>query len=306
MTVSVEVTVGGRAPSAGAQVLTVRVASRLAQPAQCEVTLDPGPAGSGWVGGWPLGEPLAVRVAGESLFDGEVTAVELVRGPDGNGLTRVRGYDRLHRLRQRQQVRVFESVTVAGLVEAVAGDLGVTVEADEPGPRVERLIQHRQHDLGLLVEAAGRAGLYPVLRGDTLRLVTLAGAGEPVKLHYGQSLWEARVEANLDRVAGGYTAWGWHPQRAEVIEEKATSPRSGRHVSLRPGRTMRAWTANWSWSTSPGAAPTSFPRPPRRRWTPPPRARSPWRPSRTGTPGCGRAASWTCPGSPRRSTAGTC
>ena len=235
-TVAVEVTVDGRPAAGGAQVLSVRVASRLAQPTQCEVTLEPGGAGAGWPGGWPLGGSLTVRVAGavDALFDGEVTCVELVRGPDGSALRRVRGYDPLHRLRKRQRLRVFESLTVAELAEAVAGDLGLRVDADEPGPRVERLVQHRQHDLALLVEAAGRAGLYPVVRGDTLRLVTLAGTGEPVKLHYGRSLWEARVEANLDRVAGGYTALGWHPQRAEPIEERATSPRSGRQVALNP------------------------------------------------------------------------
>jgi phage baseplate assembly protein gpV/phage protein D len=237
MTVAVEVTVGGRPPGGGAQVLTVRVASRLALPAQCEVTLDPGGAGSGWAGSWPLGDELVVRVAGagEPLFEGEVTCVELVRAPDGTGVTRIRGYDRLHRLRKRQQARVFESLTVAGLAEALAGDLGLRVDAPEEGPRVERLVQHRQHDLGLLVEAAGRAGLYPVVRGDALRLVTLEGSGDPVKLHYGQSLWEARIEANLDRVAGSYRALGWHPQRAEPIEQRAGAPRSGRRVALHPG-----------------------------------------------------------------------
>jgi uncharacterized protein involved in type VI secretion and phage assembly len=218
-------------------VLSARVASRLAQPAQCEVALCPAPGGSSWRGGWPLGGRLAVRAAGhdEPLFTGEVTAVELVRGPDGSAVHRVRGYDLLHRLRKRQTARVFEDVTVAGLAEALTADLGLTVVAEHPGPRLDRVVQHHRHDLDLLAGTAARAGLFPVLRGDTLHLVSLAGHGEPTALHYGRTLMQVRVEANLDRAARRYTAFGWHPQRAEVIEETASAPRTGRRIELDPG-----------------------------------------------------------------------
>jgi phage baseplate assembly protein gpV len=54
-----------------------------------------------------------------------------------------------------------------------------------------------------------------------------------VQLHYGQSLYEATAEANVDRVARTVTAYGWHHQRAEGIEATANRPRTGPDVPLR-------------------------------------------------------------------------
>lgn len=234
MTVGVEVTVDGSAPAARVRVLSVRVASRLSQPTQCEVALDPGD--DGWEGTWPLGARLTVRAEGhdDPLFDGEVTGVELARGPDGATVHRLRGYDLVHRLRRRGQVRVFENVTVADLAEELTSGHGIRVEADGRGPRLERLVQHRQDDLELLVGVAARVGLYTAMHGATLRLVDLDGHGDPVTLHYGRSLWEVAVESTLDRPAAECTAYGWHPQRAEPIVERAGSPRTGRQVRLDP------------------------------------------------------------------------
>lgn len=220
---AVEVTVAGRRHPG--QLLALRLVSRLGQPAQCELSFagELPPAATAGLGGWTLGAPVGVRVAGDEreLFAGEVTCVELLRG-GGPVALRVRAYDRLHRLRRRQQPRVLTDVTPADLAADLAKQVDATVDAAAPGPRHDRVVQHRQSDLELLVELAGAAGLHPVLRGDTLHLVTLRGYGDPVPLRLGASLWDLRVEANLSRVAGRVTAIGWHPQRAEVVRHDAT------------------------------------------------------------------------------------
>jgi phage protein D/phage baseplate assembly protein gpV len=233
---AVDVDVAGQAWRPGPeQLLTVRVCSRLAQPTQCELGFAAGVGAPAWPADWDLGASLRVRVRGEDedLFVGEVTCVELVR--TGDPLTaRVRAYDPLHRLRKRQQPRVFTDITAAGLAEQLTADLGLTVAASERGPQLDRVVQHRQSDLALLVEVCAAAGLYPVVRGGTLHLVTLAGRGDPVALRFGATLWEARIEANLDRMARRITAIGWHPQRAETYTHQASSPRSGRSSRLAP------------------------------------------------------------------------
>jgi uncharacterized protein involved in type VI secretion and phage assembly len=229
-TAAVELTVDGQRFREPELLRSVRVASRLSQPAQCELVFALGHGEQQWPSQWSFGARLAVQVAGSAgeLFAGEVTCVELWHAPDGNAQLRVRAYDLLHRLRKRQQLRVFEDVTAADLLAALAGDLGVEIVAPERGPRLDRVVQHRQRDFELLVEVAAGAGLYPVLGGGQLRLVTLAGYGEPVVLELGRSLWEARVTANLDRVASRVTALGWHSQRAEFRTEPAVDPRAVR------------------------------------------------------------------------------
>jgi phage baseplate assembly protein gpV len=232
---AVDLEVAGQAWRPGPEhLLTARVCSRLGQPAQCDLGFAAGTGGGAWPADWDLGAALRVRVRGEDadLFLGEVTCVELVRSA-GPLAARVRAYDPLHRLRKRQRPRVFTDITPAGLAGELTGDLDLTVAAAEQGPRLDRVVQHRQSDFALLVEVCAAAGLHPVVRGRTLHLLTLAGTGDPVPLRFGATLWEARVEANLDRVASRFTAIGWHPQRAETFTYQAHSPRDGRSSPLR-------------------------------------------------------------------------
>jgi uncharacterized protein involved in type VI secretion and phage assembly len=213
----------------------VRVQQRLSVPTLCELEFadPPGPLGAAdrlapgvelWVGVGDGGKP-------EPLFSGQVTAVEHVYEPDQGRRVRVRAYDRLHQLRKRQQVRAYTQLTVRDLAEELAGGVGLSVEADEDGPFSEHLVQHRQSDLDLLVEAGDRCGLYLTVRGDVLHLVTLAGLGEPVALELGDSLLEARIDLNGDPACRSVTATGWDPARVETHEGQASSARVGRAVA---------------------------------------------------------------------------
>ena len=234
---AVGVQVDGRPLAPAVRVLAVRVSSRFNAPAQCELTLHE-PAGTRtWPAPVGLGTRLEVRTTGEdaTLFAGEVTRVGLVRGPDGTTVTTVLGYDPLHRLRGRQTVRVFESGGATAVAAELVADLAVRVDGgDGPQPGgPARISQHRQSDFELLVEVAARAGRLVVLDGTVLRLATLAGFGAPVPLRYGYELFEATVEANLDRLAGDVTAYGWDPHRAQVARGQAGPARTGRRIELR-------------------------------------------------------------------------
>ncbi|RIV41608.1 type IV secretion protein Rhs [Micromonospora radicis] len=219
-----------------ARVAAVRVAARLNRPTQCEATLVTGAGAAALTGPVPLGATLDVRLDGrpEPLFGGEVTAVEVEYAADGAATLRIRAYDRLHRLRKRQRLRVFESVTAAELAGELCADLGLTVDAEADGPRLDRLAHHRHSDLDLLLEVAGRAGLHLTVDGDRLRLVTLEGHGEPIPLDLGRDVHDLRLSMNADRAAGESTALGWHPQRAEPIVQRVDTPRCGRRTPVQP------------------------------------------------------------------------
>ncbi|MFC3502645.1 phage baseplate assembly protein V [Micromonospora krabiensis] len=215
---------------------SVRVAARLDQPTQCELTLATDSGGAALPPWARTGAALDVRLVDrpDGLFTGEVTCVEVEYAADGTALLRIRAYDVLHRLRKRQSLRVFESVTAAELARDLCGEVGLDVDADDDGPRVERLLQHRHSDLELLTEVTGRAGLHLAADEDRVRLVTLAGYGEPIVLRLGRDVHALRVSTNLDRAGGGSAALGWHPQRAEPISQRADEARCGRPVDQRP------------------------------------------------------------------------
>ncbi|GAA2358917.1 hypothetical protein Cme02nite_35200 [Catellatospora methionotrophica] len=191
------VTVPGR-------VLSVRVTQRIGLPAQAELTVDT-------AAGWPFGGRLSLEVDGEELFEGEVATVELVRGPGSETGWTVVAHDLLHRLRARQRPRVFTGVTLADLARELTAGLGLTVRCPDPGPPLERVLQHRATDWDLLARTAARLGRYPVLEGRTLTLEALRPRGAAVALKFGDTLWQCRIEGHADRAVGGVATFGWHP-----------------------------------------------------------------------------------------------
>ena len=234
----VEITVGGAAlPDELARCLgELQVRQRLSLPAQVELTfLDAHSALTGHALFTP-GAALRLTIAGwnEPLFVGEVTAVEHSYSPDQGHEVRVRGYDLLHRLRKRQEVRAHIQVNAAELAREFAAALGLTVHAADAGPVWQRLYQHDHSDLALLADVAARAGLYLTVEERALHLITLAGMGAALPLTLGETLFEARVEINADPACRQVTTTGWDPLRVEAHRGQATAARSGRTARAAP------------------------------------------------------------------------
>lgn len=222
---------------------SVHVRSKLSCPAQCELTFRQDLSRLPELTLPEPGASLEVTLSdrNETLFSGKVTALEYEHGPSGDRLIRVRGYDALYDLRKAQPVRTHVEMTLADLAEEVAGTAGYSVEADEEGPLLERLIQFDRDDLRFLVTTAARYGYYLAPRGETLHLVSLAGLDrDPVSLTLGDNLFEARLELNDHSVYGSARASGWDlqrtllhagdtdvPRNAGGVPEAAESHRSG-------------------------------------------------------------------------------
>jgi phage baseplate assembly protein gpV/phage protein D len=210
----------------------LRVEQRLDCPVLCEVTFV---QRAGSTAGMPItvGMQLRARIGrslGE-LFVGDVTAVEHEYGPGPLLVVRVRAYDVLHRLRKRQPVRAHVQVTAAELARELTGDLDISVVAPVEGPLWPRITQHRQTDLEILEEAVARAGLHFSLRGDTLHLITMEGAGDAVPLRFGESLLEVKIVTNADQVCRSVTAVGWDPSRGAHHSGTSRAARSGRRIA---------------------------------------------------------------------------
>jgi phage baseplate assembly protein gpV len=207
----------------------LRVRQALSAPTQCEIVFgDLFGARADLL--FAIGAALNLSVEGAEipLFTGEVTAVEYVYEPARGQEVRVRGYDRLHRLRKHQSVHAHVEVTLPDLAREMTADLGLTVAGGESAPLWPRIIQHWQSDLQLLVDLAQRCGLYLCVRDDVLHLLTLEGTGERVPLDLGATLLEARIEVNGDPGCRTVSAAGWDATQAEVHTGRAASARTGR------------------------------------------------------------------------------
>ena len=218
--------------SAAAGLEEVRVQQKLSQPSLCELTFRSGGESMRAVEDVAAGSRVRLTVPSsqKSVFQGEITAVEHGYEPSHGQTIRVRGYDLLHRLRKRQPVRAHVQVTPEELARELVSDLGLSVQAPQTGPLVQRLIQYKQSDLELLVEVARRFGLYLVLQEDVLHLISLEGAGAPIPLVLGKTLLEARVEVNGEPACRSVLARGWDLSRIESHEGRADNARVGRKV----------------------------------------------------------------------------
>ena len=217
----------------GRTLTEIRVQQRLSHPTMCELTfVDPGEAlAEGHV--LRPGSSLRVALTGhaEYLFEGEVTAMEFAYLPSRGREVRVRGFDALHRLRKRWQVRSHVQVSPKDLARELVADLGLSVSAAEPGPLRQILIQQNQSDLDLLLDETEFCGLYLALRGKTLHLCTLDGIGDPAPLELGDSLLEAHFEVNADPACRSVAVACWNPSRAEHHKGRASTARTGRQVA---------------------------------------------------------------------------
>jgi phage baseplate assembly protein gpV len=196
----------------GAPITSIWVRERLARPAMCDLRLAPDARAIAF--SVEVGHALRVDVAGhvDPLFEGSVTAVRHTHHPDGRTTVRLRGEDRLHRLRTTQTVRAHVDVDIVAVATELTRGQDIDVEPlAEPGPRWPRLIPHEHSDLATLTRLAARVGRYPTLRGRSLHLPTLTGMGEAVPLTLGTDLFEVELvlDGRLDRA--GADVWGWDP-----------------------------------------------------------------------------------------------
>lgn len=224
------VTLAGRRLAAAdtAAIITIRVRTALGQPAQCQLSwaaesrLNFDPA---------VGDSLKVELGGHRrpLFIGEVTVVEYSYAADTGRQLRVRGYDALHRLRNRRSSRLHSDVDLAGLTAALAEGTGLGVDA--PSLHLGEVYQCGRSDLDLLVEQSARAGRHPLVTDGTLRLADLAGEGEPVELTYGAQIHAAEVEVSGEPAFRSAEVSWWQPVDATSGERTASTARSGAAVS---------------------------------------------------------------------------
>jgi phage baseplate assembly protein gpV/phage protein D len=211
------------------------VHQELSLPAQCELVFSDPPGPQQVIKDISVGASLRISATGEDalLFAGQVTAIDYVYLPSGQSEIRLRAYDPSHALRKRQPVRTHTQLNVQELAEELVANLDLHVDAARTGPLQPRLIQYSQTDYELLISQLEQAGLYYIVRDQTLHLLTLEGlTHNPIELDLGKTLFEARCAVNSDQAAEQIIATGWDSLEAEVYQADQTQARTGREVSL--------------------------------------------------------------------------
>jgi phage protein D/phage baseplate assembly protein gpV len=226
---SLEVEIGG-ASLERAALLTVaeaRIQQRFSQPTLCELVflgfLTAGPPAT-------LGDEISIRLEQQTLFTGDITSIERIYGSANSQELRLRGYDRLQRLRKRQRARAYQDIRLDELAQDLVLEDGISVDCELQAPLLRHVVQSQRSDFDLLSQLSARFGVYFWLDGTTLRLTTLASAAIPVSLRMGDNLLRASFEQNADAPCSRVRAAAWDPSFGRLRTGEATRESTGRDV----------------------------------------------------------------------------
>lgn len=218
-------------------VVAVLVQQHLSQPSACELSLV-GPDAAALAPRLAPGQSLRLSQTGATAawFEGQVTALEHVHAADGRYTLVVRAYDALCVLRQRHRARVHVDITLPELARELVADLGLSVQAEVPGPVWPRVVQTGS-DFDLLADLARRCGLHLHVQAGVLQLLPTQGGGDTVELGLHDHLLDAAIEHNDHGTCARVQAHGWNPWRGAAWQAQAGGGGTG--TGAVPGDAVR-------------------------------------------------------------------
>lgn len=211
----------------------VRVMQCLSLPTLCELTLLSGSAASLDLQQLSAGKALRITVEdGALLFDGEITATHHQYGTAGRHETRIRAYDRLHRLRKRQRVQTFADMTVFEIATQLLDGLPITVADFSDELRWPRIVQWQESDLAFLTRIAARIGRRFYLHDGVLHFVALDNEADGVPLVFGESLRDVNIATNPESLCGRLAIHAWDPWHAAADDVHVDAPSYERNIEF--------------------------------------------------------------------------
>ena len=169
-----------------------------------------------------FGKQLTLKVAGQSIFTGKITAIE-GRYPEGDSPSvTVLAEDRFQDLRMTRRTRTFTTVSDTDVANQIAGDHGLTPSIGIDGPTYTVLAQLNQSDLAFLRERARSVDAELWITDTTLNMQPRSKrVSAPLTLTYGKELREFRVIADLATQATSVEVTGWDVASKSAIDARA-------------------------------------------------------------------------------------
>jgi len=212
----------------GARLSETLLRQALGAPAALELVF----ADPDWSDSLRLGAALEATIGDRPVFAGTVTVLREEASASGRAL-RVVARDPLIRLARRQTLRALADVSAEDVAAQLAADIGLGSRSLETTPKRVLVLQHEQTDLDFLADLSARSGLYPVVRGDMLLLMSLAGDGEAaLPLVLGQSLLSCEVAVAADRWLPGGVIHSRDPLSLKPRVNRASLARQDRVLDL--------------------------------------------------------------------------
>ncbi len=175
----------------------------------------------------------------QTVFEGEIVELESDFGANAHHLT-VRAFDRLHRLARGRQVRTFQEIKVSDVIQKLAREAKLEVEAAETRKVHAHLFQNNLTNLEFLRAHARDLGFLLYVRGKKLYFKPPAdherSDKKPIELEWGKGLGEFRTRLTTIGQASKIVARGWDPDHQREIVAEVQNGKGARDIGhKKPG-----------------------------------------------------------------------
>ncbi len=156
------------------------------------------------------------------VFDGVISAIEVIFGDSEPPRVVVLAEDALRRLRMTRRMRTYSDVTDADIAGQIAAEHGLQTEITLDGPRYDVVQQMNQSDLAFLRERARLLQAELWCTGRTLHVsARRERKGTALTLVQGNQLLSARLCADLAHQRSEVVVTGYDADTTDVIDERA-------------------------------------------------------------------------------------
>jgi phage protein D len=189
----------------------------------------------------------------EPMIVSEVTSLEPSFGKE-QSIIEVRGFDRLHRLRFGKKKRTFAGAKDSDIASTLAGDWGLSADAEDTGTVHPSIYQNNLSDFEFLLERAKRIR-YEVMVDDKKLIFRKARENDAVSLtlEYRVDIDEFSCKLSTRYEANEVVVQGWDFMKKEAISAKA---KEGNEVSKMSADETGTKMAKSAFSSSSSAVST--------------------------------------------------
>lgn len=160
----------------------------------------------------------------KSVFQGEITGVELEFVEEEAPRFIVRGYDRRHRLLRGTRVRSFTKMKDSDIADRIARDHGLSSDVVDSKVKHDYVLQDGRSDLDFLRARAAPIGYEVLVDGKTLRFRPIqTKAGADVTLKAGSDLTSFSARLTSRHQVGKVEVRGWDPSAKQAVVGVAAS-----------------------------------------------------------------------------------
>jgi len=155
----------------------------------------------------------------QTIFQGEISTLELDLAGMGVPMLTVRCMDKAHRLHRGRERRTFLNVKDSDIVQKVGSEGGFQIKADTTSHIHPWVLQNNQTNWEFLTMLAQRNGYRLYLEGKETLCFKKVSNSTPstIRLEWGKELRSFRIRTSSSRQVDEVTVRGWDPAKKQVI-----------------------------------------------------------------------------------------